>query len=167
LGGEKTKPPQVDLKKKLNSKMDVAAYFLDMLLQPAVYMNAEALKVNFRADQIIALCNLAEEIIVSQPMILQAKPPLKIFGDIHGQFTDLMSFFALYGTPHENGKKKDIENFDYIFLGDFVDRGSHSLETICLLLAFKCIYPEQVHLIRGNHEDSQININFGFRDECA
>ncbi len=100
VGGEKSKPPQVDLKKKLNSKMDVAAYFLDMLLQPAVYMNAEALKVNFRADQIIALCNLAEEIIVSQPMILQAKPPLKIFGDIHGQFTDLMSFFALYGTPH-------------------------------------------------------------------
>jgi protein phosphatase len=100
-------------------------------------------------------------------MILQAKPPLKIFGDIHGQFTDLMSFFALYGTPHENGKKKDIENFDYIFLGDFVDRGSHSLETICLLLSLKCIYPEQVHLIRGNHEDSQININFGFRDECA
>jgi hypothetical protein len=41
-------------------------------------------------------------------MILQAKPPLKIFGDIHGQFTDLMSFFALYGCPHENGKKKDI-----------------------------------------------------------
>jgi len=87
------------------------------------------------------LCNMAEEIIVNQPMILQAKPPLKIFGDIHGQFTDLMSFFALYGTPHENGKKKDIENFDYIFLGDFVDRGSHSLETICLLLALKCVYP--------------------------
>jgi len=66
------------------------------------------LKITFKADQIHALCNLTEEIIVSQPMILQAKPPLKIFGDIHGQFTDLMSFFALYGTPHENGKKKDI-----------------------------------------------------------
>jgi len=60
-------------------------------------------------------------------MILQPKTPLKIFGDIHGQFTDLMSFFELYGTPHENGKKKDIENYDYVFLGDFVDRGSHSL----------------------------------------
>ena len=54
-----------------------------------------------------------------------------------------------------------------MFLGDFVDRGSHSLETICLLLALKVVYPEQVHLIRGNHEDSQINLNFGFRDECA
>lgn len=55
------------------------------------------------------------------------RAPLKIFGDIHGQYSDLMSFFALYGTPFENGRKKDIENFDYLFLGDFVDRGSHSL----------------------------------------
>jgi diadenosine tetraphosphatase ApaH/serine/threonine PP2A family protein phosphatase len=38
---------------------------------------------------------------------------------------------------------------------------------MCLLLALKCLYPEQIHLIRGNHEDSQININFGFKDECA
>jgi len=125
----------------LNNKFDIAVYFLDILMQPNVFMNAEALKVTFKSEQIINLCNLAEEIIVSQPMILQAKPPLKIFGDIHGQFTDLMSFFALYGAPYENGKKKDIENFDYIFLGDFVDRGSHSLETICLLLALKCLYP--------------------------
>lgn len=97
-------------------------------------------------------------------MVLSVKAPLKIFGDIHGQFTDLMTFFDLYGTPHENGEKKDIEHYDYIFLGDFVDRGSHSLETICLLLSLKVLYPEQIHLIRGNHEDSQININFGFRD---
>lgn len=168
VGNEKNKMPSNDLKKRvLNNKLDVAVYFLDMLMQPNNFMNAEALKWNFKAEQIIALCNVAEDIIVNQPMILQAKPPLKIFGDIHGQFTDLMSFFALYGTPHEFGKKKDIENFDYIFLGDFVDRGSHSLETICLLLALKCLYPEQIHLIRGNHEDSQINVNFGFRDECA
>jgi len=98
-----------------------------MLMQPGVFTNADALKINFQPDLIIALCNRAEDIIANQPMILQAKPPLKIFGDIHGQFTDLMSFFSLYGTPHEAGKKKDIENFDYIFLGDFVDRGSHSL----------------------------------------
>lgn len=55
------------------------------------------------------------------------KAPLKIFGDIHGQFSDLMSFFYMYGTPHENGLKKDVENFDYLFLGDYVDRGNHSL----------------------------------------
>lgn len=155
------------VKRGLGARTDLAMFFLDALMQPQVFMNAEALKVSFKPDQIVSLCNLAEEIIVSQPMILQAKPPLKIFGDIHGQFTDLMSFFALFGSPHEGGKRKDIDNFDYIFLGDFVDRGSHSLETMCLLLALKCLYPEQIHLIRGNHEDSQININFGFKDECA
>lgn len=80
-----------------------------------------------------------------------------MFGDIHGQYSDLMSFFALYGTPHANGKPQDIENFDYVFLGDYVDRGNYSLETICLLFALKCLYPTQIHLIRGNHEDIQTN----------
>ena len=100
-------------------------------------------------------------------MVLNVKAPLKIFGDLHGQFTDLMAFFDLYGAPHLNGRKQDIEHYDYIFLGDFVDRGSHSLETICVLLSLKILYPEQIHLIRGNHQDSQINVGFGFRDECA
>jgi protein phosphatase len=46
------------------------------------------------------LCDLAEDIIAKQPMVLNVKAPLKIFGDIHGQFTDLMTFFNLYGAPH-------------------------------------------------------------------
>ena len=78
-----------------------------------------------------------------------------------------MRFFDLYGTPYENGKDGDIESFDYLFLGDFVDRGSHSLETISLLLALKIRYPDQFHLIRGNHEDKWINNGFGFSEECA
>lgn len=52
------------------------------------------------------------------------------------------------------------------FLGDFVDRGAHSLETICLLLALKIEHPNNVHLIRGNHEAADINALFGFRLEC-
>lgn len=71
-------------------------------------MNAEAIDIYFKPEHIHHLCNMAEEVIVNQPMILTPKTPLKIFGDIHGQFTDLMSFFELYGSPHENGKKKDI-----------------------------------------------------------
>ena len=141
IGNDKNKMAPGIKSKMLNSKLDIAMKFLDILMQPNNFMNSDAIKLGVKAEDIIALCNGAEEIIISQPMILQAKPPLKIFGDIHGQFSDLMSFFALYGAPHENGKKKDIENFDYIFLGDFVDRGNHSIETICLLLALKCIYP--------------------------
>ena len=75
--------------------------------------------------------------------------PVKIFGDLHGQFGDLMRLFEEYGTPSTAG---DITYIDYLFLGDYVDRGSHSLETICLLLALKIENPSSVHLIRGNHE---------------
>ena len=68
-----------------------------------------------------------------------------------------MRFFDLWGQPWENGKDGDIESFDFLFLGDYVDRGIHSLETICVLLALKVRYPEQMHLLRGNHEDKWIN----------
>ena len=74
---------------------------------------------------------------------------MKIFGDLHGQFGDLMRLFEEYGTPSTAG---DIPYIDYLFLGDYVDRGAHSLETICLLLALKVEHPTSVHLIRGNHE---------------
>jgi hypothetical protein len=89
--------------------------------------------------------------------------PIKIFGDLHGQFGDLMRLFEEYGTPSTAG---DITYIDYLFLGDFVDRGAHSLETICLLLALKIEHPRSVHLIRGNHEAADINALFGFRLEC-
>lgn len=69
-------------------------------MHPETFKNAEALKINFRSDHIIMLCDMAEEIIAKQPMVLSVKAPLKIFGDIHGQFTDLMTFFSLYGAPH-------------------------------------------------------------------
>ena len=74
-----------------------------------------------------------------------------------------MRFFDLWGTPDENG---DIESYDYLFLGDYVDRGSHSLETVCLLMSLKIRYPEKIHLLRGNHEDRSINSGYGFEYEC-
>ncbi len=75
-----------------------------------------------------------------------------------------MRFFDLYSAPIE-GSGGDIEGLDYIFLGDYVDRGTHSLETLCLLMSLKIKYPNQIHLLRGNHEDRCINASFGFQYE--
>ncbi|KAL4333297.1 hypothetical protein GQ457_07G035860 [Hibiscus cannabinus] len=114
-------------------------------------------------NEIADLCESAERIFNVEPTVLQLKAPIKIFGDLHGQFGDLMRLFDEYGAPSTAG---DIAYIDYLFLGDYVDRGQHSLETITLLLALKVEYPNNVHLIRGNHEAADINALFGFRIEC-
>ncbi|OVA07177.1 Phosphoesterase domain [Macleaya cordata] len=114
-------------------------------------------------NEIADLCDSAERIFSVEPSVLQIKAPVKIFGDLHGQFGDLMRLFDEYGSPSTAG---DIAYIDYLFLGDYVDRGQHSLETISLLLALKVEYPHNVHLIRGNHEAADINALFGFRIEC-
>ncbi|KAI3797869.1 hypothetical protein L1987_33133 [Smallanthus sonchifolius] len=114
-------------------------------------------------NEIADLCDCSERLFSSEPTVLQLRAPIKIFGDLHGQFGDLMRLFDEYGSPSTAG---DIAYIDYLFLGDYVDRGQHSLETICLLLALKVEYPQNVHLIRGNHEAADINALFGFRIEC-
>ncbi|XP_057474955.1 serine/threonine-protein phosphatase BSL3 isoform X2 [Actinidia eriantha] len=114
-------------------------------------------------NEIADLCDSAERLFSSEPSVLQLRAPIKIFGDLHGQFGDLMRLFDEYGSPSTAG---DIAYIDYLFLGDYVDRGQHSLETITLLLALKVEYPQNVHLIRGNHEAADINALFGFRIEC-
>lgn len=99
---------------------------------------------------------------------MECESPIIIFGDIHGQYKDLMRFFDLWATQSEEDESIiEINNdYEYLFLGDYVDRGTNSLETMCLLLALKIKMPNQVHLLRGNHEDRWINYSFGFAEEC-
>ena len=94
---------------------------------------------------------------MSQPILLELEAPINICGDTHGQYYDLLRLFEYGGYPPES---------NYLFLGDYVDRGKQSLETISLLLAYKIKYPENFFLTRGNHESASISKQYGFFDEC-
>ncbi|KAL1919945.1 uncharacterized protein VTP21DRAFT_1877 [Calcarisporiella thermophila] len=108
-------------------------------------------------SEIVAICQAAQEIFLSQPTLIELSPPVKIVGDVHGQYTDLMRLFEMSGFPPAA---------NYLFLGDYVDRGKQSLETICLLLCYKIKWPENFFLLRGNHECANVTRVYGFYDEC-
>merc|ERR1711907_35899 len=114
-------------------------------------------QVNLSEDEIKALCKTSRDVFMLQPPLLELEAPIKICGDIHGQYFDLLRLFEYGGFPPES---------NYLFLGDYVDRGKQSLETICLLLAYKIKYPENFFILRGNHECASINRIYGFYDEC-
>lgn len=114
-------------------------------------------KLCVRTHEIKHICSKARELFLAQPSMLELAAPVKVVGDIHGQFYDLLRILKLSGfPPHSN----------YLFLGDFVDRGKQSLETILLLLCFKIKYPENFFMLRGNHESANITKIYGFYDEC-
>jgi serine/threonine-protein phosphatase PP1 catalytic subunit len=108
-------------------------------------------------DTVLSLCSRVRQIFMSQDMLLDLEVPLKLCGDIHGQYHDLLRIFDHAGFPPKA---------NYLFLGDYVDRGKKSLETICLLFAYKIKYPENFFLLRGNHESPSICRIYGFYDEC-
>ena len=103
------------------------------------------------------LCDTAAEVFLEEPSLLEIEPPVNICGDIHGQFSDLIRVLQCHDFD---------ENTKYLFLGDYVDRGEQSLEVVCLLFAMKLRFPDNIFLLRGNHESPEMTESFGFVDEC-
>mmetsp|Transcript_5988 Transcript_5988/g.8725 ORF Transcript_5988/g.8725 Transcript_5988/m.8725 type:complete len:308 (+) Transcript_5988:175-1098(+) len=110
-----------------------------------------------KESEVKELCHKAKELLMDEGNVQNVFAPVTVVGDIHGQFYDLRELFSVGGdVPHTN----------YLFVGDFVDRGFYSVETFLLLLALKVRYPDRITLIRGNHESRQITQVYGFYDEC-
>ncbi|CAI5755921.1 unnamed protein product [Candida verbasci] len=103
------------------------------------------------------LCSKVIELLISEANIQSIDAPVTICGDIHGQLHDLLTLFKTGGA---------LPQTQYLFLGDFVDRGFYSLESFLLLLSYKLKYPDRITLIRGNHESRQITTVYGFYEEC-
>jgi len=125
--------------------------------------NCDALKAHLlregrlKQEDVLDIIHRASDVFRKEPSLLKLKDPITVVGDIHGQFYDFVKLLEVGGEPDKT---------QYIFLGDYVDRGSYSFEVCMMLFAFKINFPKRVWLLRGNHECRQMTAFFNFRDEC-
>ena len=133
--GGKDKPRSLDVDDFIQRLLDVG------------YTGKVNKSLCLKNPEIVAICQAAREIFLSQPTLIELSPPVKIVGDVHGQYSDLIRLFEMCGFPPAS---------NYLFLGDYVDRGKQSLETFLLLLCYKIKYPENFFLLRGNHECANV-----------
>jgi len=109
-------------------------------------------------QEVKLLCDKAKEILMEESNVQEVKCPVTVCGDVHGQFHDLLELFRIGGScPDSN----------LLFMGDYVDRGYYSVETVTLLVALKTRYKNRLTILRGNHESRQITHVYGFYDECV
>ena len=143
-------PPAVTLSTTTNAEqtyMDLEAW-LSKLLQGTPLTELE----------VKSLTELARERLLQESNVQPVQAPVTICGDIHGQWHDLIELFRIGGSAPDT---------NYLFMGDYVDRGYYSVETVSLLVCLKVRYPDRVHILRGNHESRQITQVYGFYDECV
>lgn len=138
-------PKSIDLDEMITRLLDAA--YSAKITKAVCLKNAE----------ITAICTAVREVLLAQPALIELSAPVKIVGDVHGQYTDLIRMFEMCGFP---------PNSNFLFLGDYVDRGKQSLETILLLFCYKLKFPENFFLLRGNHECANVTRVYGFYDEC-
>jgi serine/threonine-protein phosphatase 6 catalytic subunit len=115
-------------------------------------------RTNLSESEMRQLCAVVKDLLFEESNVQPVSSPVTVCGDIHGQFSDLLELFNTGGQ---------LPDTKYIFMGDYVDRGYYSLETLTLLLLYKIKYPDCIVLLRGNHESRQITQVYGFYDECS
>lgn len=159
-GSKGSTVPVVESKASAKSAKQPASVDINDLIQRLIAVGlsgSSSKRLCLTNSEIIGVCRAARSIFLAQPTLLELGTPVKVVGDIHGQFGDLMRIFQLCGIP---------PTANYLFLGDYVDRGKQSIETFLLLLCFKIRYPENMFLLRGNHECASVTKVYGFYDEC-
>ncbi|CAI5452304.1 unnamed protein product [Caenorhabditis angaria] len=140
----------------------------------------------FTANELAELCLRAREMMWNEPICLKIKAPITVVGDIHGQFEDLLAMLDSNGWPITDLEIKEMKDAqkknqskksksksmkpqkpprNYLFLGDYVDRGPYSMEVVILLIALKIKFPDRIYLLRGNHESRAVNSHYGFYRE--
>lgn len=108
------------------------------------------------SEQVVDICETVKKKFMEEPSILNLHSPITIVGDIHGHILDLFRIFKNFGMPPRRR---------FVFLGDLVDRGEFSIETVIIVFLLKIVYPDNVYLIRGNHEFSFLCQQSGFFNE--
>ncbi|CAD5207971.1 unnamed protein product [Bursaphelenchus xylophilus] len=130
---------------------------LDDLICDLLCCGQHGLTKTVRESALVKICHGALEVFREQEMMVELDGPVNVCGDIHGQYGDLLRLFDKCGFPPDS---------NYLFLGDYVDRGPNSIETVSLLFCYKLKYPYNVFLLRGNHETRAVNQMYGFNEEC-
>lgn len=128
---------------------------IDKLIEKLKSVDDKNLRI-LTQREVKAVCRKAKEILAEESNVQPVRAPVVVAGDIHGQYFDLLHLFSLGG---------ELPGSNYVFIGDFVDRGAHSIETIELLLCLKIKYPSHITLLRGNHESRSTSSQYGFTDE--